>query len=206
MSDFTFDPKTSRYRDNDSGKFITDRAVREAVDRVADEASARLAALSGRLRSGDVTLATWQREAMATIKDAHLAAGIAAHGGTARMDQHTWGLIGRQIREEYRYLRDLASDIASGRQPLNGRLVARAGMYGQAARSTFSSVLARDQLLRGATLERNILSAAESCASCRAQSALGWVALGTLTPIGARSCMSNCRCRITYSLKAQAAA
>jgi hypothetical protein len=201
MPDFTFDPKTSRYRDTASGKFITDRTVREGVDRVTDEASARLAALSGRLRSGDVTLATWQREAMATIKDAHLAAGIAAHGGTARMDAHTWGLIGRQIRDEYRYLRDFAQQIASGEQALTG-----VAQYGQAARGTFSAVLARDQLLRGATYERSILGAAEHCSDCVAQAARGWCPLGSLTPIGARACRSNCRCRLAYSIKREVAA
>jgi hypothetical protein len=205
MPDFTFDPTTGRYRDAASGRFITDRAVREAVDRVTDTASARLAELSGRLRSGDVTLATWQREAMATIKDAHLVAGIAAHGGTARMDAHTWGLVGRQLRDEYRYLRDFAQQIASGEQALSGA-AARAAQYGQAARGTFSAVLARDQLLRGATYERSILGGAEHCSDCVAQAARGWCPLGSLTPIGARSCRSNCRCRLSYSVKKDVAA
>jgi hypothetical protein len=204
MADYTFDHRTGRYRD-EAGRFVPERLVREAVDRVTDEASARLAALSDRLAAQEIALSTWQREAMAIVKDAHLAAGIAAHGGISQMDQHTYGFIGHQIRDEYQYLQHFAEAIATGRQPLSG-VAARAQQYGQAARSTFSRVFARDQLLRGAQYERSILSSAEHCSDCVDQAGRGWAPVGSLVPPGARRCRSNCRCRLTYSFKDVAAA
>jgi hypothetical protein len=205
VADFTYSPETGRYRGSD-GKLVGARAVRDAADRTVDEASDRLAALAERLRSGEITLAEWQTRSMAVIKDAHVAAGLAAHGGRARMDQATYGALGHRIRGEYAYLRGMAREVADGTQPLDGRLTARARLYGQAARPTYEAITARDQRARGATYERNILGAGESCEGCRAQSALGWVAVGTLAPVGARSCRSNCRCRIAYSAKAEVAA
>jgi hypothetical protein len=205
MTDFTFAPAAGRYR-GEAGRLVTFKAVRDAVDRVTDEASVCLGTLAGQLRTGEVTLEDWQRQSMAIVKNAHIAAGMAAHGGIRHMDQETWGYLGQRIRAEYGYLRDMAAQIANGAQPLNGRLEARARLYGQAARATYESVTGRDQRAIGASLERNILNPGEHCAACKAQSALGWVAVGTLTPIGARTCMANCRCRISYSFKAEAAA
>lgn len=195
MADYTFGHRTGRYRD-EAGRFVPERLVREAVDRVTDEASARLAALSDRLAAQEIALSTWQREAMAIVKDAHLAAGIAAHGGTASMDQHTYGAIGHQIRDEYQYLQHFAEAIANGSQPMPG-VSARAQQYGQATRSTFEGIRARDDLLRGMDEERNILHASESCQQCRDIAAMGWQPIGSLPPVGSRQCRSNDRCSIT---------
>jgi hypothetical protein len=195
VADYTYDPISGRYRGAD-GRFVPERLVREAVDRVADDASLRLAVLSDRLATGKIALTTWQREAMGVIKDAHLATGIAAHGGIASMDQHTYGAIGHQIRDEYQYLQQFAEAIANGSQPLAG-VAGRAQQYGQAARSTFEGIRARDDLLRGMDEERNILHASESCQQCRDIAAMGWVPIGSLPPVGSRQCRSNDRCSIT---------
>jgi hypothetical protein len=195
MADFTYSSSTGRYRDAD-GKLVSFRAVRDAVDRTVDEASDRLGRLAERLRSGEITLADFQTSAMATIKDVHLATGIAAHGGKAAMDQATYGAIGYRIRSEYAYLRGMAREIADGIQPLDGRLAARARLYGQAGRATFETVRARDDVARGADEERNVLSPSEHCDQCRSLAALEWVPVGTLPPIGARTCGSNDRCSI----------
>jgi hypothetical protein len=148
MADFTYSSSTGRYRDAD-GKLVSFRAVRDAVDRTVDEASDRLGRLAERLRSGEITLADFQTSAMATIKDVHLATGIAAHGGKAAM-----------------------------------------------GRATFETVRARDDVARGADEERNVLAPAEHCDQCRSLAALEWVPIGTLPPIGARTCGSNDRCSI----------
>lgn len=195
MASYTFDQTSGRYRGPD-GRYVPDKAIRDAVDNLADEASARLAALSERLSSGRITLDAWRESAMAVIKDAHLAAGIAAHGGIKAMDQQTYGYLGHTIRDEYQWLARFAQDIDTGRQALTG-VVARAQQYGQAARGTFEAVRARDDLLRGMDEERSILSTAEHCSDCVEQAGRGWSPIGSLVPIGARRCRSNCRCSIT---------
>jgi hypothetical protein len=193
----TYDTSTGRYRDTATGRLVSERAIRDQVDALADAASERLATLTDHLLRGDLTLAEWQSQGMAVIKVSHVAVGVVAQGGKAQMTAVHYGSLGHEIRDQYAYLRDFANGIADGSVPLDGRLISRAGMYGQAARVTYEKVVARDALGRGLTEERSILHASESCASCRAQAALGWVAVGTLIPIGSRTCLSRCRCTMS---------
>jgi hypothetical protein len=122
------------------------------------------------------------------------------------MTSSHYGYLGHQIRDQYAYLRDFANGIADGSVPLDGRLIARAGMYGQAARTTFNAVIARDQPARGYVAERNVLGSAEHCAACESESARGWVPIGSLSIPGTRTCLGRCHCRIAYSMVAAEAA
>lgn len=192
---FRWDDRLGRYRGSD-GKIVAESRIRLAVDAIADAASDRMADLSERLRAGDISLADWQREMMRTIKTAHVASGVAAQGGRAQMDQAAYGYLGRAIRDQYAYLRNMADGIASGTVPLDGRLIARAGMYGQHARVVYENVRARDARARGYSQERNVLHAQESCSQCVGLARIGWVEIGTLPPIGSRRCLARCRCTI----------
>jgi hypothetical protein len=178
---------------------FSERTVRDGADNLADLSSARMARLTSQLQSGGMSLADWQTGMMAEMKAAHVAAGVAAHGGRAQMAPADWGAVGRRLRDQYGYLRDFAAQIADGRQPLDGRLIARAKLYGQASRATFTAIKGRDEQARGMRFERNVL-AGEACPGCLDQSARGTVAIGTLVPIGQRRpCLVNCRCHIVYS-------
>lgn len=203
---FTFSDTTGRYRDADSGRLVSEAVVRKAIDQAADAASDHLADLSARLLRGELKLSEWQLEAMRTVKMAHVATGIVAHGGRLLMTPAEWGYLGSRIKAEYQYLRTFAEQIADGTQPLDGRLEARARLYGQACRATFAATVARDQPARGYEAERNIMGAAEHCPECRALSDRGWVPLGTLPLPGTRVCLTNCHCRISYSREAAQAA
>lgn len=193
---FLFDAAIGRYRDTDSGRLIPESRVRLAVDQVADLASKRLAALSQRVLTGELRLSEWQLEAMRVVKTANVAAGVIARGGKARMTPSDWGYLGRRIRDEYAYLRGMASDVESGAQVLDGRFPARSRLYGQGARVTFEAVRSRDAAGYGYQQERSVLHPAEHCAGCIGEAARGWVDVGTLIPIGSRTCLSNCRCTI----------
>jgi hypothetical protein len=205
MAAFTYSPRRGQYRDVETGKWVSDAIVRAEIDRLADAAAGRLARLTERLRQGDLTLAAWQAEAMRIVKMSHVAAGVIAQGGKAQMTPSAYGFLGSEIRAQYAYLRDLANAIAEGAVPLDGRLVARAGMYGQHARVTFTAAYARGQAVRGYVSERNVLGSAEHCAECQSLSDRGWVAIGTLPPPGSRTCLSHCHCRLAYSMVEAAA-
>lgn len=194
---YRWDENLGRYRDADTGRLVSEALVRLAVDAVADAASDRLADLTERLVRGELRLAEWQVESMRVIKTSHVAAGVAAHGGKTQMTPAAYGFLGSEIREQYRYLRDFARDLEAGTVPLDGRLVARAGMYGQHARVTYEAVRTKDARQYGYVQERNILHASESCSECRDLSARGWVDVGSLPPVGSRRCLSRCRCTVT---------
>jgi hypothetical protein len=193
----TFDDASGRFRDS-AGRFVSEQAVRRVVDQVADAASERMAQAAGRLLGGSLSLAEFQAEMMRTAKLAHVATATIAHGGKARMGFSEYGAVGREIRSQYEFLRTFTDQVASGEQPLNGGLTARARQYGQASRVTFEREYGRDQQRRGYQSCRNVLHAGESCSGCKAQTARGWVAIGSLIPVGSRTCRGNCRCEIRY--------
>lgn len=193
-----YDQRTGRYRDPNTGRFIASEQVWAGVDRTISQSSDRMAAVSARLRSGSLTVDAWQREMQALVKQAHVASALAAHGGRAQMDPAAWGHLGARVREQYQYLRAFAQDIIDGRQVVNGRLDLRARQYAQSARQTFNLVDQASRLRGGATLERNVLSAAEHCAGCLQESARGWVPVGSLSRPGTRECRTGCRCRLDY--------
>ena len=203
--DLTFNAVAGRFAD-ERGRFVSEARVRQAVDQIADTASARLTAASTRLLAGELSLASWQVESMATVKSAHLATSTIANGGAARMGFSEYGRVGNHLRGEYAYMRDMAAQIADGRQPLNGSLTARAAQYGQGVRVTYERERGRGQAARGYTSERNRLSSSEHCSQCREQTARGWQPIGTLVPVGRRLCRGNCRCSVEYSREAAKAA
>lgn len=198
---YTWNEGAGRFVD-ERGRFVSESTVRRAVDRVADAASDRMAAASERLLAGEHSLASWQAEMQATIKLGHASAAVLAHGGAETMTPSRWGAIGPIVRDQYQFLRDFAAQVADGRQPLNGSLVARARQYGQASRVTFETTYNRGQQQRGYQAERSVLHPAEHCGLCRSEAARGWVPIGTLIPIGQRTCRGNDRCTVAFSREA----
>jgi hypothetical protein len=194
---FIFSPSTGRYRDTDSGRFVSEARIRVAVDMAADAASARMAQLTERLTSGALTLAEWQSQAMAVIKVSHVSTAVVAHGGRAQMTASDWGWIGQRIKTEYRYLREFANQIEAAESVSPAQIAARLNLYGQSARVTFEAMRARDDRARGYDEERSMLHPADHCGECVAQAALGWQPIGALIPIGRRECLSNCRCSLS---------
>jgi hypothetical protein len=203
--DFTWQVATGRYRGPD-GQFVADGAVRQAVDQVLDASTARVRTLSQRLLQGQTSLAEWQQQFALEIKSLHLATMTVAHGGTVQMSAADYGWAGQRIRTQYQYLHNMAAQIASGQQPLNGTLLARSALYSEAARGTFEAARERDARLRGQDEARRVLSAAEHCAACVAEAARGWQPIGSLASIGSLTCRSRCRCSLVFRLRGQHAA
>jgi hypothetical protein len=195
VPEFTFDPRSGRYREA-GGRFVAESRVRSGVDAAVGLSSDRMATSAAQLRADEITVERFQAEMLRHVKEVHVANALAAHGGRAQMTPSRWGYVGARIRSEYGYVRGMVSDVIDGRQPLNRRLDARARQYAQAGAVTYEAIQAREATSRGQTEERNVLHAAESCSQCRTLAAAGWVALGTLPPVGARICRGQCRCTI----------
>lgn len=191
--------ESQRFRDLRTGRYISERAVRDFVDNIADLASQQLGTLSSQYRAGQITLTVWQAESRAIIKASQIASALAAYGGRGQMTPARWGVVGQQIRTQYAYLTRFADDVLSGRQRQNGRMDARARQYGQASRSLYENIRRRESAAAGLQYERNIRHAVESCGQCVNQSSQGWVPIGTLVPVGQRTCRSSCRCTLAYS-------
>jgi HPt (histidine-containing phosphotransfer) domain-containing protein len=181
---------------------VEDRQVRAALDEAIDSAQDDVRALTQQLVDGDISLARWQQSMAQAVKDAHLNAGALTKGGFDNLSQADFGQIGGRIRDELEYLRGFAQDIENGAQRLDGTALRRSEMYMGKARKTHHKLHRKEMQKIGYNQERNVLGVAEHCEECVALTnrgdADGWVPNGTLTPIGDRICLSNCKCTIEY--------
>ena len=165
-----------------------------------------MVAMTAQLQAHTITLAEWQTQMATEIKLLHTGAAAVGRGGWAQMTPSDWGWTGQRIRAQYGWLRNFAHDVAVGHQPMDGRVLARAAMYAEAARSTQREMQRFNAQTIGRTQERNVLGAAEHCGGCLDATSRGWVPLGSLPAIGARTCRSRCRCSIVTRSEPQLAA
>lgn len=200
-------PLTPDYRWNETagkyigsnGRFVRFRAVRDALDATAKASGENIRALTESLRAGQLSVGEWESAMLREIKLMHTASAAAARGGWAQMSQADWGAAGRQIRDQYGYLHNFAQEMASGKQPMNGRVNVRADLYVEAARDTFEEMRRRYEKNNNAmTEERRVLAAAENCNGCIEQAGKGWQPIGTLPRIGSQECRTRCKCTFEY--------
>lgn len=177
-----------------AGRAVPVETVRQGIEQVIARSGERVRALSARVASGNLDLATWQTSMVSELKALHVATATVAHGGQAQMSQADYGWTGQRLRTQYAYLRDFAEQIASGRQPLDGRVLSRAALYSEAARGTFEDMGARDQRRGGMQEERWLRRASESCGGCVDRAGQGWQPVGTLPAWGTQPCRVRCKC------------
>lgn len=188
-----------RYVDLDTGRFVSNVAIRDSLESMMDLSALNMNALTQSLVDGKISLADWQTSMMVEIKSAHVAAASLANGGWAQMTQSDWGAAGQMIRTQYDYLRNFANEIASGKQPLDGRALVRSDLYGDAANGTYAEMQRRAQILEGMEEERrNLEDSISACDGCIEQAELDWQPIGTLDAIGAEECTTRCRCEFSY--------
>jgi hypothetical protein len=195
-SGLLWDEGLRRYRSPD-GRFVSRAAVRAALDAAVERAQAGIEATARRLVDGAIDLGAFRAEMARGIRAAHAAAAAAAGGGWHNAGPAAWGTAGGRVARQLRYLEGMVADVGSGRQRLDGGLVARAAMYGRSARATFESVARRGDLAAGFDEERRRVNSSDACAPCIDYAAWGWQPAGTLPlPTEACSCRSNCVCSI----------
>ncbi len=186
-----------RYIQRD-GTFVPQANVKRAVERQVQQGRNNMRRLSEQLQAGEIDLREWRTGMLREIKTVHVASTVAARGGWAQMEPADWGRAGRSIREQYDYLNRFASEVQYGKQKLDGRFLQRADLYGKAGRASYEKERQAQRKEQGMTEERNRLHPADHCKGCLAETAQGWVPIGTLTPIGERDCLGNCQCSMQY--------
>lgn len=198
---FRYDPRVHAYRGPD-GRFLRwDGAdgVREQMNKALDSAEDRLAALAEQLRAQRMSVATWERQHQEILRQIHGYAAVIARGGHGKMADADWLAVGRKLKEQYKYLRNFAKEIAAGEKygkVPDGRIVVRARLYAGQARGTYHETMGEVLDKLGFDEERSILEPGDNCEGCRVQAHLGWQKRGQMIPVGTRNCLGNCRCSV----------
>ncbi len=185
-----------------SGQFVAFSAVQASLEEVLLGSQAEMDLLADRLQYGGIRVEEWRSMMIEQVKTVQVASAALGRGGWAQMSQADWGWVGRECRRQYAYLNRFADQIASGEQPLDGRFLTRAKMYGLAGRGTFEEMRRRyGKMYKGVVEERRRLTlGAEHCMTvgnktgCLELAELDWQPVGTLPRIGFSPCIVNCRC------------
>lgn len=198
MPDFVYDQRLNNgvgaYR-APNGRIMSQANVREALDGYVDASQNVSRDFGLLLRDGNISLADWQMQMRAHIKDVHLAAAAAQRGGWDNMTQADFGRVGQRIRFQYERLDNFAKQIADGTQPLNGTFLVRANMYTEASIATFDRFQTNAFAVVGYDEEASFLEpGVKHCGLCESEAARGFVSIGTLIPIGERTCLTRDRC------------
>jgi len=195
-SRYKWNDSAGRYRDA-SGKFVSFRRIRMALDDVLDGNERDMVRLAETLRDGGMSVGDFQRQMRTHLKDVHVASGALVKGGWKQLSQADLGRIGFRLKEQYRYLDRFAGELANT-QVYDGNLVRRTRMYAQSGRVSYHRIQRADMIKRGMKFEKNVLANAEHCPDCLAETARKWVRIGTLSLVGTRQCRSNDRCHVIY--------
>lgn len=189
-----------------SGRFLSFAEVRAALDRAIVGAATEASGLAELLQSGTIGVLEFVQQMRILIKDSQIYSTAVAVGGYGNIDPASLESLQESIGTQFSFLADWAADlqdaidetgevIEAGKQ-----LQARAAMYLNAARAIFASTYRSGMHKRGFNEEINVLGHAEHCDQCVEMTQLGWVPMFTLIPIGQRTCIVNCKCRLDYRI------
>ncbi len=213
---YAWDPKQGKYIYLPTSRHVQPLEIRnQAIEPMIRRSKDAQRALSAQLQSQEIALAEWQTQMIGQIKQAQIAASLAANGGEKNTNDSDKEEIALLILALLLLFRKFGQDIQRKIQPLNGLLMVRSDLYANAARGTFENVgtyVARVYL--GRKQERRVLGIGDHCTSVRgrAESILGqpglegcvelaeknWQPIGSLPPIGISPCRSNCLCHKEY--------
>jgi hypothetical protein len=195
---YQWDPKAVRFRDPDTGRYVSRASIRRGVDELVTKSQTRITALANKVRRGTITTTEWEMAMRTEIKRIHLSTEALLRGGWAQMKPADYGRIGGRLKKQYTRLSAFRTALEGKDYKTDGAFFARARSYASAARIAFGNALGTLLESAGYREERNKLNPAEHCVGCIDMTALGWVKIGTLVPLGQRDCSVGDQCEILY--------
>lgn len=197
--EFSWEAQNRRYRNRQTGRFVSREAVYTLTRKRVDLAKQDLRVLGQLLVEGKINLQAWQVETAETLKVIHTQQYLLGVGGQRAMEKSDYLEIGRELKSQYRYLRNFAIELGEGEMTL-AQFMARIEMYADASKVSYFRGEKTSAVRGGFTHGRRILSPiAEHCPECPQYAALGLVPISQLImPTQACSCRVRCKCRIEF--------
>jgi hypothetical protein len=204
MPEWVYDLRSARYRDLETGRYVSSVQVRKWADEAIDASAEGARGLASLLATDRLALGDWQGMMREGIKEQYVAQYIAGRGGIEQMTQTDWGSVGGMLREQYRYLDGFAREVAAGNLT-EGQIAARSRMYFNSSREAYERAQERTRIVAGFDEVLWVVdSGAENCKDCLDFAAMGWQPVqadpfhGAKPGSGDTRCLTNCRCRLDY--------
>jgi hypothetical protein len=161
--------------------------------------------ITQQLVNGEISQDQWYRAMRKAMKDQYRASWIASIGGIENYNRGEAARMGWAVRPQYRWLDNFLLEIQSGKQPLNGFAIRRAGMYARAGNVIYQNNLVRIAEQNGKREVRRVLGENESHChetldrpGCVELAAKGFVPMPQFVPLGDAACYSHCLCSVEF--------
>lgn len=204
---YEWDPRlrsgAGAFRNRTTGRIVSQREVRDALDAVLDRFRADVRARALSVVRNQLSVDQFQLSMMDDILSAHIAAAALARGGASRLRESDRALIEERVVFNYERLERLVERFET-RAISRAQFRAFAEMYADAPRNAFERVMMDALEEQGFDEARSIRRARDSCSSpqdargCIQQEALGWQSTRDIILTGERVCGPRCRCYIEY--------
>lgn len=177
---------------------LTEIQATKLRDRLIITTRLETEALTQQLVDGSISLNNWRTKMGAVVIPAHHAMVMASTGRTV-IDPADRKAFERLVNDQLAFLDRFQRDVKAGRQLLDGTAINRARQYGSAPWALAQNVERDARIRDGFDQYRLILGGTEHhCRQCPIDASRGWVPIGSLAPIGGRTCRMGCRCRFTF--------
>lgn len=173
---YTYVREMRRYRNNETGKFVNRKTVLAYVDEITFASDDKVAALKKQYDEGTISAKDFGAKMKTEIKKGHVAEACLGKGGRENMSKSDWGVVGRTLRKQYKYMDGFVKDLEAGRyEPGSGAIEVRAQMYMRAVRQSYEKAYAASWGVRNLPAY-----AGDGQSPCRTSCRCGW----TFTVLG----------------------
>jgi hypothetical protein len=195
VPDFQWDPVRRVYI-KPNGKIVTPAEQRKIGLRITAKSAEALEALTAQYEAGSIAFEEWAIGMREGVKATHSAMSQLAFGGKEQMGARQRGLLGSILRKQYSFLANFLLKVEAGVDtPSSGR----AAQYGQSGWISYTESIGQREKYAGMQEERSFLEPdADHCQECFDEAAKGWSPIGSLVPVGERTCRSNDQCEFEY--------
>lgn len=206
-----YNPKNHRYHYKDTNRFVPEIVVQRLTQQTISDGISDLKVIGNLLEDNKISLTTWQETTAKTLRQIHTQQYLLNRGGRKQMTEEDWLILKRNIKNEFKLLRNFASDInngytvdSKGRQQVltTAKFRARLNLYGKATQ--LSAKLGHQQAklksnVQYVAMQRFLGATDKHCSSCLSYASAGIRPLGGLPLPGSDcECRANCLCRVKY--------
>lgn len=176
-------------------------AYGSSLERFIEAEKTKLRGMATDVQKGKMSLDEFSGRFRSEIKRVQLAGMVLGAGGAMNISFAHMEIMREQTKRQMgffnAFMDDMESAIESG--DFSNRLVARAAMYADSARTMQKQAERQFMANEGIDEERRVLGPDENhCPDCPAYAELGWQPIGTLPQIGDSQCGHNCKCTFEY--------
>jgi hypothetical protein len=193
----SFSKITNKYSKNN--KEVSPLLVSKAEHNLKKRTNNRVEALVDDLVINRMRLDKWEQSLAEELKQLHIQRALLTRGGKNASTQSDWSAIGLFLKEEFRFIHNMALDIQQGDVTEAG-LRARLKLYIE--KSSLASHFMRKENATdsGFKYMRRILGDSDNhCSECLIYERLGVLPIGQLAlPTTACTCGANCKCTVIY--------